>query len=155
MHIVLPNTPIQVAALLLRISFGVSLLFVGISHLTDIESFQLVVSDGLDMFGFLASVYAYIHPLLLIFGGGLFVSGRFPTLSALVAGIPLCVIPMGMLFKTLFGLDLPDMMAAAINAWIWLIMYVIVIVLDGMREHASTHAHMHTHAQGIHLPHIG
>ena len=148
MKISIPTEPCVIAANLLRISFGLSLLFVGLSHFTDLESFSLVVGDGLELFGWLTTIYAYLHPCLLIFGGALFVVNRFPALAAWAAGIPLCMIPAGMLFKTVFGLDLADMMAAAINAWIWLAIYMIVVFTCLGDKHHHQHATLMPHLPG-------
>ncbi len=127
MQIVLPSEPKAIAATIVRVSFGLSLMFVGLAHYTDIQSFSIVVGDGLEALWFLPTIWAYIQPALMLFGGALFVLNRFPALAAWSAGVSLAVIPVGMLFKTIFGLDLADMMAAAINAWIWIIIYLFVV----------------------------
>lgn len=130
MHLTIPNTPDAVARTLIRISFGLSLMFVGIAHITDLQSFSLVVGDGFDGVFFLsypAWLYSYLHPFLLLFGGALLVLNRFPVLAAWCAGIPLVMIPAGMLSKAIFALDLNDLMPSAINTWIWILVYVYVV----------------------------
>lgn len=130
MQLVLPSQPKEIAAAILRVSFGLSLMFVGLAHFTDIKSFAIVVSDGLEAIWLLPVIWAYIQPALMLFGGALFVINRFPALAVWSAGVSLAVIPAGMLLKTIFGLDLADMMAAAINAWIWLIIFVFVVKMN-------------------------
>ena len=127
MQIVLPSEPKAIAAAIVRVSFGLSLMFVGLAHFADIQSFSIVVGDGLEALWFLPTIWAYLQPALMVFGGALFVIDRFQALGTWAAGVALAVIPAGMLFKTIFGLDLADMMAAAINAWIWLIIYLFVV----------------------------
>ncbi|TSC79600.1 MAG: hypothetical protein G01um101425_531 [Candidatus Peregrinibacteria bacterium Gr01-1014_25] len=123
----LPQEPSQIATTIVRISFGVSLMFVALAHFSDLQSFSLVVSDGLEFLGPLPRLWAYIQPSLMLFGGALLAINRFPILATWCAGVALAVIPVGMLSKTIFGLDLADMMASAINAWIWLLIFLAIV----------------------------
>lgn len=129
MQITIPHSPVGIARTLVRISFGFSLMFIAIGHYTDIQSFALVVADGLEPISLLATFWAYLHPAFLLFGGALFVVNRFPVLATLSAGLPLALIPAGMLFKVIFGLDLNDMMSTALTAWIWILVYLAVVTL--------------------------
>ena len=122
------NDPKCSAKLALRVSFGGSLLLVGIAHYMTLEMFSGMVADGLGPLTFLGTIWAYVLPALQIVGGALFVVGMYYGVAAWTAGLALGSIPVGMLLKpVLSGVALPDMMPAAINAFIWLLVYVMVV----------------------------
>mgnify|MGYP006865008812 CR=1 FL=1 len=122
------NDPKTAAKLVLRVSFGLSLLLVGISHYMNLEMFMAMTSDGLGPLEFLGTVWAYILPALQIVGGALFAVGMYYEIAAWSSGVALGSIPVGMLLKpVLSSVALPDMMPAAINAFIWLLVYVLVV----------------------------
>ena len=123
-----PTSPKGIAGLVLRVSFGVSLLLVGLTHYMVFEPFAGMTAEGLGALEPLGSIWAYILPALMIVGGALLALGRYTNVGAWCAGIALGSIPVGMLLKpVLSGASLPDMMPAAINAFIWLLVYVLVI----------------------------
>ena len=116
------------AKLALRVSFGLSLLLVGVAHYMNLEMFEGMVADGLGSLTFLGTIWAYILPALQIVGGALFAVGMYYEIASWTTGIALGSIPVGMLLKpVLSGVALPDMMPAAINAFIWMLVYVMVV----------------------------
>ena len=123
-----PQDAKSVAGFLLRVSFGLSLLFVGIAHYMTLEGFAAMTSDGLGPLTAVGGLWAYILPALMIVGGALLAIGMYHHIAAWCAGLALASIPAGMLIKPLLsGVALPDVMPAAINAYIWLIVFVLVI----------------------------
>ncbi len=114
--------------LVLRVTFGLSLLLVGIAHYMTLSMFQSMVSDGLGPLAFLGTLWAYILPALMIVGGALFVIGMYYDIATWASGIALGSIPIGMLLKpVLSGVALPDVMGMANNALIWIIVYALVV----------------------------
>ena len=122
------NDPKTAAKLSLRVSFGLALLLVGVAHYMNLEMFSGMVSEGLGALTVLGNIWAYILPALQIVGGALFAVGMYYEIASWTTGIALGSIPVGMLAKSVLGgLPLPDMMPAAINAFIWLLVYVMVV----------------------------
>lgn len=122
------KTPKAAAAMCMRISFGVSLLLVGLTHFMTIDAFKGMAMDGLGALEPLGALWAYIMPALMIVGGALIAIGMYLEIGAWAAGIALGSIPVGMLLKpVLSGASLADMMPAAINAFVWLLVYMFVI----------------------------
>lgn len=116
------------AKLALRVSFGLSLLLVGVAHYMSLEMFAGMVSEGLGPLTALGNVWAYVLPALQIVGGALFAVGMYYEVASWTTGLALGSIPVGMLLKpVLGGVALPDMMPAAINAFIWILVYVMVV----------------------------
>lgn len=123
-----PKDPKGIAALILRVSFGLSLLFVGVSHYMTMGAFSAMVSDGLGKLAPLGMLWAYVMPGLMIVGGALIAVHMYTEYATWAAGLALGSIPAGMLLKPLLSpISLPDMMPAAINAFIWLIVFMLVI----------------------------
>ncbi|PIR53768.1 hypothetical protein COU75_04285 [Candidatus Peregrinibacteria bacterium CG10_big_fil_rev_8_21_14_0_10_42_8] len=124
------KSPKAAAAIALRISFGLSLLLVGIAHYMSLEMFAEMTSDGLGALSILGTVWAYILPALMIVGGALFAVGMYYEVASWASGLALGSIPVGMLLKpVLSGVALPDVMPMAINAFIWILVYVWVVKL--------------------------
>lgn len=87
-----------------------------------------MASDGLGPLEFIGTIWSYILPALMIVGGALFAIGMYYEVAAWAAGVALGSIPVGMLLKpVLSGVALPDMMPAAINAFVWLLVYCFVV----------------------------
>jgi len=117
-----------IASLLLRLGFGISLLLVGLIHYMTFEPFKGMTAEGLGALEPLGTLWAFILPALMIVGGALLAIGKYKDIGAWCAGIALGSIPVGMLLKpVLSGVALPDVMPAAINAFIWLIVYALVV----------------------------
>jgi uncharacterized membrane protein YphA (DoxX/SURF4 family) len=115
-------------SLLLRLSFGLSLLLVGVAHYMGLQGFTLMVSDGLGPLTPLGMLAAYILPALMIVGGGLLVLGMYTDVAVWASGIALAVIPVGVLLKpVLSGVSLADIMPAVINTYIWLLVWAFVV----------------------------
>ena len=116
-----------VAKLLLRVSFGLSILFVGITHYMTMSAFVPMVTDGLGAISFLGTLWAYVLPGLMILGGALFVIGMYTEIATWAAGLALGSIPAGMLIKpVLSGVALGDMMPVAVNTFVWLLVFYFV-----------------------------
>lgn len=125
MTIAFPTHPKCIAALLLRVSFGLSLLFVGLVHYMTFTAFSGMVSENLGVLSILGTIWAYILPGLMIVGGALFVIGLFPEIAAWTAGIALASIPAGMLLQSVLT-AVPLAMNEAVNAFIWLLVFFFV-----------------------------
>lgn len=124
----LPTEPKAVASWLLRLGFGLSLLFVGIDHYQEIQGFAPMVAQGLGPLEPLGLLWGYIFPGLMVVGGALFVIGTNLDIATWTAGIALASIPAGLALKALLGgVALPDVMPGAINAFIWLLVYFFAV----------------------------
>ena len=122
------SSPKSAMKLCLRLSFGLSLLFVGIVHYMTLDMFMGMASDGLGPLTFLGTIWAYVLPALMIVGGALFAVSMYDNVAAWASGVALGSIPVGMLLKSVLGgAPLPDMMPAAINGFIWILVYVVVV----------------------------
>lgn len=109
-------------------SFGGALLLVGVAHYQGFAGFKGMVSGGLGPLAPLGTLWAYIFPLLMIVGGGLILAGKKSNIAAWCAGIALASIPVGMLLKTVIGgMPLEQMMGAVHMAFLWLLVYVLVV----------------------------
>lgn len=112
----------------LRISFGVSLLLVGLTHYMTMTPFKAMVMEGLGPLEPLGALWALLLPGLMIIGGALMAVGMYMEVAAWASGLALGSIPVGMLLKPVVGgVALPDVMPAAINAFLWLIVFVLVV----------------------------
>lgn len=126
-----PTCPKKITALCFRISFGLSLLFVGIAHYMSVGVFRGMVADGLGPISFLGLVWAYILPALMIVGGGLMVANQRKDIACWATGVALGSIPAGMLLKSVIGgVSLADTMPAAINSFVWILVYLFVLKIN-------------------------
>jgi hypothetical protein len=126
-----PKSPKGIVALCLRVSFGLSLAFVGIAHYLTISSFPGMVSDGLWKIAFLGTLWAYIMPGLMIVGGVLLTVDKRRDIEAWASSLALGSIPAGMLLKSVIGgVSLADTMPAAINAFVWILVYGLVVKMS-------------------------
>ncbi len=120
-----PKTAMKIV---LRVSFGLSLLLVGVAHYMSLSDFMGMVAGGLGPISMVGTLWAYVLPALMIVGGALFVVGMYCDIAAWAAGVALGSIPVGMLLKpVLGGVALGEMMPHAINAFVWLLVYVLVV----------------------------
>ncbi len=110
-------------------SFGLSLLLVGVAHYQTIGNFSNMVAQGLGPLEPLGSIWAYVLPALMIVGGALYTVNRKTCIAGLASGVALGSIPVGMLLKAVLdeNVALGDMMGPAINAFIWLLVYAFVV----------------------------
>ncbi|MDD5103090.1 MAG: hypothetical protein PHX93_01675 [Candidatus Peribacteraceae bacterium] len=132
MQIRLPHCPLCIVGTVARLSFGASLVFVGLVHYMSFESFAGMVSEDLAALSFLGTLWAYILPALMIIGGALLVLGLFTDIALWASSIAIGSIPAGMLLKSvLSGLPLAETMPPAINALIWLIALIVITKVTG------------------------
>ncbi len=117
-----------VAGLLIRISFGLALLFHGITlYKGGAAEFAAMTASDLGMLSPVGQAWGYILPALMIVGGALFVVGLLPYYATWIAGVALASIPAGLLLKPILGAPTADMMSMATNAYIWLIIFVVAV----------------------------
>ncbi|MDA1208823.1 MAG: hypothetical protein O2904_02205 [bacterium] len=122
------SSPKGIAALCLRVSFGLSLLFVGLAHYMTMAGFKAMAMEGLGPLEPIGALWALILPALMIVGGALLAVGMYTEIAAWAGGVALGSIPAGMLLKAVVGgVQLPSLMPAAINGFIWLIVFMLVI----------------------------
>ncbi len=122
------------AAAIARVSFGLALVCVGLVHYLQFASFSEVVRDGLGPLEIVGTLWSVLLPAVYIIGGGLFALNLGTDLATWLIGLGLGSIAPGMLLKSvLTGVDMTDMMAAANNAFIWLGLFLLILVV-------STHA---------------
>ena len=122
------HSPKGIIGMLLRISFCLSLIFVGLAHYMQIDAFKGMVATGLGPVAPLGMLWAYVMPGLLIVGGFLMLIGQYVDIGVWAAGIGVASIPAGMLLKSVVGgVSLAETMPAAINAFIWLLVFVWVV----------------------------
>ena len=132
MQLKLPQCPLCIVGTVARISFGASLVFVGLVHYETFESFAGMVSEDLAALTFLGTLWAYILPALMIIGGALLVLNMFTEIALWASSIALGSIPAGMLLKSVIsGLPLAETMQPAINALIWLMVLIMITKVSG------------------------
>lgn len=121
-------TPKQISRKVIRVSFGLSILFVGIAHYRTINDFAAFVGEGLGPLTVLGKGFGYVLPALMIAGGALFVIGKYPKLATWLTGIALGVLPAGILLKSAISstVTLGDTMPGAVNAFTWIIIFMLV-----------------------------
>lgn len=118
----------ETSSLVLRVSVGITMVLIGISAYRDFAPFVANVTDGLGFVSAFATVWAYLLPALLIFGGIFLSIGRYGYISVLTAGTALASVPIGLMLKnTITGLPLPDMMAAAYPSMVWIIAFYLAV----------------------------
>lgn len=116
------------STIVVRTSFGLALLFVGLIHYMTILSFVHTVSDGLGPLTVFGKAWAYVLPALFVAGGTLFALGMYLEWAAWIAGIGLGSIPVGVLLKPIMsGVPLAQAMPSAVNAFVWLTVYLLVV----------------------------
>jgi len=120
------SNPKGIARLLVRIAFGLSLVFMGIAHYQD-PQFAESVGRGLGSLEVLGMAWGYILPALYIVGGVLLTLGLFMNVAAWVTGIALISIPTGLLLKSVFGISLNDTMPLALTGWVWILVYMFAV----------------------------
>jgi hypothetical protein len=116
-----------VSVLLVRTFFGLSLLFIGLAHYMTIRDFVTMVSEGLGPLEGLGTMWAYILPGLLVCGGVLYALGMYAATATWLTGIALGSIPAGLLLKPIMtGVPLTQAMPPAVNALVWVVVYLLV-----------------------------
>lgn len=126
-----------VAKVIVRIGFGLSLALVGIAHYQDAATFAEAVGRGLGPLESLGMVWGYVLPGLMVVGGVLMALGVYASVGTMLAGTALLSIPAGLMLKSvLSGLSLNDTMPPAMNAVIWILLYIAAA-----RGFHGTHCH--------------
>lgn len=104
------------------------MVLIGISAYRDFAPFVANVTDGLGWFSSFATVWSFLLPALLIFGGGFLVIGRYGYIAALTGGTALATVPIGLLLKTIIGgLPLPTMLSAAYPTIVWIVAFYLAL----------------------------
>ena len=113
----------------LRVAFGVSLALFGIAHYLDVQGFAGMTAGGFTgVLASLATLWAYVLPLLMIVGGALVVVGYRPDIAAWCAGVALASIAIGMSLKmTLGAADAATAGGAIQSVMLWLLVYLFAI----------------------------
>ena len=125
------HSPKGVLALILRVSLGLSMVFHGATLYKDFAGFAGMTAGGLGPLAPVGTAWAYLMPALLILGGVLIALNYYFIYGVWLAGLALGSIPAGMLVKPLLSATSGgDMMGAANNAFIWLIMLTLVVKLS-------------------------
>ena len=102
------------------------MLLMGIAAFRNFAPFSALVTDDLGSLSFLGTVWAYLLPALLIFGGSMLAIGRYSSIAAITGGIAFGSVPVGLMLKNTFGgAPLPDVAAAAYPAIIWLVAFYL------------------------------
>ena len=127
-----PSTPKGVVALALRLSFGLTLLFVGIDHYIHSPEFVTnMVASGLGPLEAAGTLWGYILPALQIIGGACIATGYAMHTGVWAAGLALGSIPVGMVLKAVLSgtgdPGLSDVMPMINNTWLWLITFALVV----------------------------
>ncbi|MBT3293125.1 hypothetical protein HN512_04035 [Candidatus Peregrinibacteria bacterium] len=109
--------------LCLRVTFGVSLLLVGLIFYSSFTGFKAMAMGDMGFLEPLGFVCAYIIPALMIVGGALIAIGLFMEVGALLAGIALGSMSIGLLVKPL--LSTTELLAAVrpviMEIFLWMI----------------------------------
>ena len=118
----------QVCALscALRVGAGVSVAIVGLVHYMQIGGFAEMTAGGLGALSPLGTLWAYILPALQLVGGLWFAFDKKNPTPGLLLGIAFGSIAIGMPLKAVLGsANLPEVMAPAQNAMLWLTFVLI------------------------------
>ena len=135
----LPKHPKAIFVTVLRISFGLSLLLVGVSNYQGITGAVEISSSSLGFLSFLGTIWAYIFPALMIVGGALLIVRKRLDIAIWCTVISIAAIPAGVLLKPVISNSpamLGQVMPMAINAMVWLLILGFIVHLD---EHTHSH----------------
>ncbi len=118
----------QTSNLVLRVPLGLAMMMIGASAYRDFAPFVANVTDGLGWASSFGYVWAFILPALMIFGGGMLVVGRYPSVAALTGGIAIGSVPVGLILKNIItAVPLPDMMAASYPTIVWIVAFYLAL----------------------------
>lgn len=119
---------------IVRVGFGLALLFTGIAHYRTASDFATSVGNGLgpDWLVGIGVVWGYILPALLIIGGITLTFNLFTKVGIWAAGLALASIPAGLMLKSaMSGVSLGDTMPPAMNAYVWIIVFLFAAKATG------------------------
>lgn len=123
----LPCDSKGIACCIVRVTFGLSAILIGLAHYGAVQEFSGFVAMGLGPLAPLGMLWGYILPGLMVIGGALLVVGN-SAVSAWLLGIAFGSIIVGMLLKPLLGgTPLAEVMPATINAYIYLFAYLVTV----------------------------
>ena len=123
----------SLAKVLVRISFGLALLFTGIAHYRDAANYAVNNVGANLQYPWLIQLgtwWGYVLPFLMIIGGVLFVIAKLPKIAVWTAGLALASIPAGLMLKSaVSGMSLGETMPGAMNAYVWILVFVMNVWL--------------------------
>lgn len=121
------SSPKCTAKKIVRAGFGLALAFVGFAHYQD-PTFAESVGRGLASLESLGMVWGYVLPGLMILGGLLLAFGIYGQIAAGVTAVALVSIPAGLMLKSAIGgISLGDTMPPAMNALVWIAVFLLVL----------------------------
>jgi hypothetical protein len=121
------TSPKCTAKKIVRVGFGLALAFVGFAHYQDAE-FAESVGRGLNALEPIGMVWGYILPGLMILGGLLLAFGIYANVAAGIIAVALVSIPVGLMLKSAIGgIGLDVTMPAAMNAFVWIAVFLLVL----------------------------
>lgn len=111
---------------IVRVGFGLALAFVGFAHYQD-PTFAESVGRGLNSLESLGMIWGYVLPALFILGGLLLAFGIYRKFATAVTAIALVSIPAGLMLKSAIGgISLSDTMPPAMNALVWIAVFLLI-----------------------------
>lgn len=126
-----------IARTIVRVGFGLALVFTGIAHYRDASGFATSVGNGLgpDWLVGIGTVWGYLMPLLMIVGGLSLVFNLLTRIGVWATGLALASIPAGLMLKSaVSGISLGDTMPPAMNAFVWIIVFLLVVKATGPKD---------------------
>jgi hypothetical protein len=118
------------ARFLVRVGFGLSLIFTGVANERDPVGFaQSVGQDlGYTWLMSLGVMWGYVLPIMFIVGGLCLTFNIFKKFAIWCVGLALVSIPAGLMLKSAAsGISLGDTMPPAMNALIWILVFLIAV----------------------------
>jgi uncharacterized membrane protein YphA (DoxX/SURF4 family) len=126
---------------LTRISFGLTLLLVGIAYFVKNPTFAALMAEGISGTAIapLGQIMAYVLPGLMVVGGLIYVIGAFMEIGAWVTGIALGLFPVLMILKSIVSVEIEpvSVMPFVVYGLAWLILYVLVTKNTGCGSKAA------------------
>jgi len=114
---------------MLRIGFGVTLALYGAAHYKDFTAFSGMTTAGFTgVLASLATLWAYVLPLLMIVGGLSLAIPYRRDIGAWCGGVALASIAIGMSLKAVLGTQtLMDVGGTVSNTLVWLLIYLFAV----------------------------
>lgn len=115
---------------LVRVGFGLALIFTGIAHYRQAADFAMSVGNGLgpDWLVGIGTVWGYVLPFLFIVGGLSLTFNLFTKVGVWATGLSLMSIPAGLMLKSaISNISLGDTMPPAMNAFVWVLIFMYAV----------------------------